>query len=85
MTLRGRLVLALAWVASLVVVATLASGQAYSFDPLPAPMMLSGSDVGYRVEGWRGGVPAGRLMVRINGTWLEAEPAPMPGGLRPVR
>jgi hypothetical protein len=39
-----------------------------------APRVISGSDLGFRVEGIRGGkVPVGTLVVRINGEWVEAD------------
>ena len=34
--------------------------------------ILSGSDIGFRVEGNRDGNAVGTLMVRINGTWVKA-------------
>jgi hypothetical protein len=45
--------------------AVLPSGQ--------APVVLSGSDIGFRVEGRRGNTPSGRFVVRINGQWVEVE------------
>jgi hypothetical protein len=42
-------------------------------DPVP-PTVLASGDVGFRVEGLRGGsAPVGTLVVRINGQWIEAE------------
>ena len=35
---------------------------------------LSGDDLAFQVEGVRGNVANGRLLVRINGRWLEAGP-----------
>ena len=35
--------------------------------------VLSGPDVGFRLEGERNGKPQGRLVVRIDGKWVEAE------------
>lgn len=37
------------------------------------PTVLSGPDLGFRVEGQRGGTPVGTLVVRIDGQWVEAE------------
>jgi hypothetical protein len=44
------------------------------------PTVLSGENVGFRVEGLRGRTPVGRIVVRVNGQWLEAELArgPLP-------
>ena len=36
------------------------------------PTILSGNDVGFRVEGRRGTAAVGRLLVRIDGQWVEA-------------
>ncbi len=36
-----------------------------------APTIISGDDLGFRVEADRGGVPTGRLVVRVNGQWVE--------------
>lgn len=38
--------------------------------------ILSGSDFGFRVERMDGNRAAGTLMVKINGRWIEAVPAP---------
>ncbi len=40
------------------------------------PTFISGNDLGFRVEHRRGDHVTGTLMVRINGAWLVAEPAP---------
>ena len=38
------------------------------------PTVIAGENVGFRVEGLRGGVtPVGRIVVKINGQWVEAE------------
>jgi hypothetical protein len=34
---------------------------------------MTGSDVGFRVEGIRGGTPVGTLVVKVNGEWVEAD------------
>ena len=58
------------WFASLVLVSmtTLALAQGR----LAEPRMLSGDDVGFRMEGTDlSGKPTGTFMVRLNGTWVE--------------
>ena len=41
------------------------------------PQVLSGSDIGFRVERvGRGGTPIGALVVRVDSDWVEAEMAP---------
>lgn len=40
--------------------------------PVP-PVVLSGADVGFRVEAYRGTTPVGRFVVRVDGQWVEAQ------------
>jgi hypothetical protein len=37
------------------------------------PTVLSGGDVGFRVEGRKGTTPVGTLVVKVNGQWVEAQ------------
>jgi hypothetical protein len=37
------------------------------------PTVISGSDIGFRMESRRGNTAVGRLVVRINGQWLDIE------------
>jgi hypothetical protein len=83
MPFRARIALVMMWLASLFAVATLARGQAHQLNPLPKPIVVSGSDIGYRVEGLLRGAPAGTLVIRWNGKWVEPQVAR--GHLRPVR
>lgn len=49
------------------------------FNPLPEPRIVSGDDVGFRVEGVDGnGRPVGQWVVRVNGKWLETTVRPVP-------
>ena len=68
MSVRTRIVLVVLWVASLVGVGAWAQ--------LPSPSehkVISGDDLGFRVERVdRAGTPIGRLVVRIDGHWVEA-------------
>jgi hypothetical protein len=76
--------LALAWTLSLVTVGALASvltsAQAGVPQSLGLPIpeitegttILSGSDIGFRVERMQGGIPIGTLVVRVDGRWVEA-------------
>ena len=43
---------------------------------LVAPMVISGSDLGFRIESKEGNVPVGKLVVRINGVWVDAQVGP---------
>ena len=65
----------------LVVAAVLASGQVArppsetGLKPmdLVAPTVISGSDLGFRIEGSKDNMPVGRLVVRVNGRWVDAQ------------
>jgi hypothetical protein len=37
------------------------------------PEVLSGADIGFKVQGHRNGKPVGTLVVRENGEWREVE------------
>lgn len=37
----------------------------------PTPTVISGSDLGFRIDGRKGNTPLGTLVVRINGQWVE--------------
>jgi hypothetical protein len=67
------------WLATLITVAgatavfVRAQSQTPLFAQIPADApILSGSDIGFRVEGNKDGHAVGTLMVRINGKWVTA-------------
>jgi hypothetical protein len=35
------------------------------------PQILSGAEMGFRVDGWEGDIPVGRWVVRSGGKWIE--------------
>ena len=72
-----RLVFVLAGI-GLLSFAAWASAQFYAVQPVNPPITLSGADIGFRVEGRQGSAVTGRLMVRIDGEWVEARSNPMP-------
>ena len=37
--------------------------------------VISGSDLGFRIDSERSGIPTGRFVVRINGQWVEVKEA----------
>jgi hypothetical protein len=43
---------------------------------LVAPIIISGSDLGFRVESRGNNVSVGKLVVRINGIWVDAQVGP---------
>jgi hypothetical protein len=49
------------------------SPPVFSFPPSAeaADVVLSGADIGFRLEGRRGSAVVGRLVVRVNGEWRE--------------
>jgi hypothetical protein len=53
----------------LAVLGVWASAQA----PQQTPVIISGTDIGFQVESQRGGIPVGRLVVRVDGRWVEAQ------------
>ena len=75
------------WARSLLVVGLIASAltsaqvrpdlatQTPRLSPLvtEGPRVLSGNDIGFRVERTRDGVQIGTLVVRVDGRWVEAE------------
>ena len=70
MSLRTIVTLAGFWLVSLLVVA-----NAQVFEQpriLPEPRVLSGPDVGFRVEAQHGTLPIGKLVIRVDGKWIEA-------------
>ena len=78
MSMRARLGLVVIWVASLVAVAAFATAQARPMTKLPSPIILSGTDVGFRIEGRIGNTPAGTLVIRVNGEWIVPKEADGP-------
>jgi hypothetical protein len=85
MSIRARLGLVVIWVASLIAVAALAKAQTRQMTPLASPIILSGSDVGFRVEGRVGNIPAGTLVIRVNGQWIVPTDAKGPTRLASLR
>jgi hypothetical protein len=49
---------------------------------LVAPTVMTGSDLGFRVESTKGDIAVGKLVVRINGRWIDAQVGS--GGVLPV-
>ena len=37
------------------------------------PAVISGNDLGFRVESTRNGIPVGQFVIRINGQWVDAQ------------
>lgn len=45
------------------------------------PIVISGSDIGFQLEGREGDTPVGRLVIRVNGNWVEPQFA---RGIKPL-
>ena len=48
------------------------SAQSIAVQPV-TPTVLSGPDVGFRIEGMRGSTPIGTVVVRVNGQWVAVD------------
>jgi putative transposase len=57
----------------------LVGAQVLRRSPVNPPVILSGSDVGFRMTAYDGDTPLGTLVVRVDGQWV---PARIEGGLR---
>ena len=65
--------LALLWVVSVVAVAAAASMLSSAQTTAPDKKIVSGNDLGFRIDSERGGVPTGRFVIRMNGNWVEVK------------
>ena len=72
MTARARYIVALLWLVSLVVTGAVVAAQTSRREPAA---VISGSDIGFRPEGWNSKARTGTWLVRINGEWVEAQGA----------
>lgn len=50
----------------------LGAAQAVYVHPVP-PKVMTGEELGFRVEGRKGDIPVGTLVVKVNGDWVEVE------------
>jgi hypothetical protein len=82
MSARTALIVGVLWLASLAAVAATTREQARQTVPPPEPKIdtqvqvqdqriLSGADIGFRLEGWDRNTPTGTLVIRLNGRWVE--------------
>jgi hypothetical protein len=77
MSIRARIVVAV--LLALAVAGGWVSAQVMP-QPLDTPVVLSGNDVGFRVEARRGSRAVGHIVVRVDGRWIEAELPPFEPG-----
>ena len=52
-----------------------ASAQSIAPRAVNPPRILMGEDVGFRIEAQRGNTAIGRVVVRVNGEWVDTESA----------
>ena len=73
---------AVLWVASLIVVALFAASLARAQAPQADARIVSGADIGFRVESIsRAGEPIGTIVIRVKGEWV---PVGFNPGVRPA-
>jgi hypothetical protein len=70
--------IAILWALSLVVVSALSSSAQTQRAERPGsnlltvgPTVVSGSDVGFRIERTQDGIPVGKVVVRVDGRWVD--------------
>ncbi len=82
MSLRKRFVVIAVWVVSMCAAGIWGHAQVPPTprEPRPTPSQLqpqltiiSGNDLGFRVDAHKGNTPIGRFVVRIDGRWVEIE------------
>ena len=71
-----RFVLAAIWLGCLGAAAIVGRAQTRSVEPVP-PFVVSGADLGFRVEGRQGNTPVGHVVIRkdANSPWIPVESA----------
>jgi len=65
-----------AWLFSLIAVAAIA--QSLPTMPDAKPLVISGNDIGFRVDRYEGRRPVGVIVVRVDGQWIEPKSVPQP-------
>ena len=67
--------LLMAWAVSLVVVGALTAAAQQQLPRAPfltvAPQFVSGDDIGFRIERTVEGLPIGKLVIRVDGRWVD--------------
>jgi hypothetical protein len=58
------------------IVAAVTYAQVTAVQPV-TPMVISGADFGFRIEGMRGNTAVGTLVVQRDGQWITADPTRM--------
>jgi len=79
MSVRNSVIIGVLWLSSLAAVAATAGAQAPQpapqprvyVVPTPLPEVLTGDEIGFRLDSWQGKTPVGTLVIRVNGQWVE--------------
>ena len=62
-----------------------ALAQPRSAPPALEPNVVSGADIGFRIDGFDGRHPVGTLVVKVDGRWVEPKTPPSMMLLKPVK
>ena len=75
MSKRAVIILA-AWLFSLIAITVIA--QSRPVTPDEKRLVISGNDIGFRVDRYEGRRPVGVIVVRVDGQWIEPKSVPQP-------
>jgi hypothetical protein len=70
---RVRFAVLVLWLLSLVAVGTLVHAQTRALPPLTDSTVFSGADIGFQAVQTGGKTVTGKLVIRVNGQWKDAE------------
>ena len=59
----------------------LAAGAWLHAQTQKTPTVISGNDLGFRIDGRRGNTPTGTLVIKMNGQWVPVESVAAPKAL----
>ena len=80
MTLRKLTVVGATWIVTMLMAGLWSHAQtplpppAQRFPPTTQPpTVISGNELGFRIENWKGSTPVGTLVVKVNGQWVAVD------------
>ena len=82
MSARAAVIVGVLWLTSLVGVSAVRE-QSVQVVPLDAKI-LSGGDIGFRIDSMQGNVPVGTFVIRLNGKWVEPRSTTKPMRVLPL-
>jgi hypothetical protein len=86
MSTRVVVIVGVLWFGSLLAVAGAREQQSPQVVPIPSNgKVLSGGDIGFRVESVQGNVPVGSFVILWNGKWVEPRSSTKPMRISPTR